>query len=764
MQPTNTPQKLFNLPILLFIITILLLLLLALFPWSTAKYMGQQGSDLLREQFSSRLKTQYYQVLKSFGKDTKKTLDTAYLLREKGLLQASTHLLTEKIVFNELSQSEQLRHDLILLANHTDSYHKASGLMRDNRQLLFKIRVQLQKLEQYDDLSNSELQTIAEASADFGLLPLSINFYHQLANNSPAYRAQWLAEAGKWANQSGDYAEAAKAFKLASDTLKPHATFNQYTEKWLNATVKANQVDVIKPFFTAIENKLPQSPIVVKKLADISVKAGLYTIASQLFNHLALHDQIQKKQRWYEKASYWSYKAENYDSAANYLIKAKQITNSGNDRWSIQQRLINIYIKGKKPKQALTILLPMLREIPDNQKLVDKAIQIALENNKILIARELNKSYLQGTPNSLNALNNQINIEVFDKKYTAAIFYLKKLIKITPNAIKPRQQWAQLEEHQGNYQLALELWQWIYKASKEQKHLQKIIQLAQGSLKKEGLNTLRHIALQQELPRQAVFDVFFHLVNSGKKKSAEKFLKNYLDIHKTDRKLLETLAQWYAGEKRYKKSLQTWKQVEKSFGSTKTSRLNRFELLWASRHKHKAHRLWKKYRHQWLKKANSRQLSIMAEVAWQYKHRSAALSYYNRLINKRYKRSQRERTLQYTRIAILHKKLGHPKKALSIYRKGFIKTQRTELLINGLQLSFDQRDQYNFKRLTTLAKKHRRRFRSKSRYWLLQAAHAQQSKNYKTALKYYRKALSLKPNSREARSGVKSIRKYLKNA
>ena len=764
MQQNNTKKKLFNLPLLLVIITILLLLLLALFPWTTAQYMDEQAPDLLREQFSSRLKTEYYQILKGSVTEKKNILKVASLLQEKGLWQASTHLLTKKLIFLELNQEQKHQYDLMLLANYTDAYHKASGLTRDNRQLLFKVRQQLQTLEQYNNFSNTELQTIAKTSAGFGLLPLSVKFYYRLAHQSAIDRPQWFSAAGKWANQSGDYAEAAKAFKLASESLNPTADFNQYTEKWLTATIKANQFGEIKSFFSNIENNIPASSKAVEKLANIAIQAGAYHTSSQLFTHLALHDQISQKQRWYEKASYWSSKAENYNEAAKYLIKAEQITNSDKDRWAIRQRLIDIYVKGKKPEQALTVILPMLKETPENRDLADKAIQIALDNKKISLARGFNQAYLKNNPNSLNALNNQIEIEMLDKKYVVAIHYIKRVIKIMPNALKPRQQWAQLEEHEGNYQLALELWQWLYKVSKQPKHLQKVIQLAQRNIKKEGLETLQHIALQQELPRQAVYDVFFHLVNSKKKKLGEQFLKHYLDTHQTDKKLLETLAQWYAGEKRYKKSLQTWQQVEKKFGSNSLSSLNRFELHWLLRHKRKAHRLWLKHKRQWIKKVNSRQLSVMADVAWRYQHKKISLTYYKKLINKKYKRSSKEYAFQYTRIAILYKKLGRSKVALSVYRKGFVKTLKTDLLINGLQLSFDQHDKRNFKRLTALAKKHRRKFRSNSRYWLLQAAHAQREKHYKTALRYYRKVLSLKPRSREARRAVRSIKKHLRNA
>jgi tetratricopeptide (TPR) repeat protein len=153
----------------------------------------------------------------------------------------------------------------------------------------------------------------------------------------------------------------------------------------------------------------------------------------------------------------------------------------------------------------------------------------------------------------------------------------------------------------------------------------------------------------------------------------------------------------------------------------------------------------------------------MAEIAWQYKRTKIALSYYNKLLKRRYKRSVKEYELQYMRVAILNEKLGRSSLALSTYRQGFIKTHRPDLLINGLQLSFDRHDMRNFSRLTTLAKKYKRQFRSKSRYWLLQAAYAQRNKDYRTALSYYKTVLSLRPKSREARSGIKAIRKYLRS-
>jgi len=764
MQGTEPIQKLFNLRILLLILITLMLVLLALFPWKTAKYMEQQGSELLREQFSSPIKTEYHQSLKKEKGNPEDILLLAQSMQEKDLWVESTFLLEKKINRSVLTAKQLKKYDLILLHNDIKAFHASSSLIKNNEKLKITVRKHLQKLEEDQGFNFSELQILAETSADFGLFPLAIHWYYQLANSNSIYQSQWLAEAGRWANQSTDYAAAAKAFKSAGEALNQPSNINKYTNDWLNAAINANQLEQIKPFFSKVVQQPPPSFQAVEQLANLSSQAGFYGIASQLFFHLAQCDHIKAKQRWYEKASHWSMEAEQYDTAADYLIKAGKVTNNATDQWVIQQRLITVYIKGKKPKLALDTLLAILKKNPKNHNLFDRAVYLALENNNIKMARLVNKKYLQIAPRSVDALGHQVDIEIKAEQYAEAIHFLKKIIKIIPKSLASRQQWAELEAQQGHYQVALTLWQRIYKTTNHPKHLQKVIQAAQLALEKEGLNTLLQIARQHELPVQAVYDVFFHLVNSKQKNMADKFLSQYLTIHNnTEKELFETLAKWYSGEKRYTEALQTWSHIETQFGPNSRSSLHKFELLWALKQIRKAHQLWVENKQQWSETANTRQLALMAEIAWQYKQTKTALSYYNKLLQRPYKRSAKEHELQYMRVAILNEKLGKLNLALSTYRKGFIKTGRTNLLINGLQLSFDRSDSRNFTRLITLAKKHKRQFRSKSRYWLLQAAYAQRNKNYRTALNYYKTVLSLRPKSREARAGIKAIRKYLRS-
>ncbi len=757
MQISNTPKKLFNLPVLVLITISLLFLLFVLFPWKTLTYLNFQNTTLLKEQFSSRLKTKYYLMLNSENISNSDIITLSQTLRDEGLWKYSSMLLKKKININKLNKQQHQQYMMILLDNYVDAYH-ASVNKKERIFLKNKVRSQLINIEDFTHLSNQELQTLAELSSDFGLYPLASKFYYQLANKNTTYRSQWFAEAGKNFNQSEDYKSAAEAFKLAGNFVNTEIIYNEFTNDWLTALVKSNQLDQVALFIDNFKQQLPKSHKAIETIANIAIQAGFPEQASYFFAYLAKNDPLWQ-QRWYEKAAYWASNAENYEDAATYLINAEKITTSDNEKWYIKQRLIDIYVKAKMPEKALALILPLIENNPKNLKLLDQAIDISLKNKNLATARKLNKLYLSQNPDSINALNRQVNIEAFDKNYKQAINYIKRVVRITPNKLEPREQWANLAEQEGNKDTATDLWQWIYKYSNNDKHLKKLISTAQANINGNGLAVLQKIAREESLPKQAAYDVFFHLIRKNKKTLGEKFLTSYLSHHKPDRSLLKILAKWYSGERRYTLSLKTWNKIEQKYGTTRTTSLNKFELFWLLNKKRKAYRLWLKNKTSWNKKANRRQLSIMAEIAWRYKHYRQSLSYYKRLINNKYKRPLRERIFQYMRIALLQKKLGKPKSALATFRKGFINTSSLTLLINGLQLSFDRHDEYYFKSFTKLAKKHKNKVKLSSRYWLLQAAHAQRNKSYKTALRHYKRVLSLKPKSREARLGIRAIRK-----
>jgi len=270
---------------------------------------------------------------------------------------------------------------------------------------------------------------------------------------------------------------------------------------------------------------------------------------------------------------------------------------------------------------------------------------------------------------------------------------------------------------------------------------------------------LQNLAQAGELPQQAVYDVFYHLVNSGKTKQAIGFLQEYVSSHKPNKALYSTLAKWLSSQKQYMASLQTWEELEKHFGVSKESSLSRFELYWLLNKKKSAYKLWVKNRKAWGQKVETRYLSIMAEIAWQHKYTRSALAYYSRLLKKRYRRSAQARELQYMRVSILQERLGRNAQALSTLAKGVIKTKSRKLLLRGLQLSFDQHDDANFERFVSLSEKYNTGIENTSRYWILLGAYDQKYGQLDTALQYFQRALAINPGAKDAFIGVKAIQK-----
>ena len=61
--------------------------------------MKQQDPDLLREQFSSRAKTAYYQALRRSNPNSDNILSLAQSITKNGMWQESTNLLEKKLIW-----------------------------------------------------------------------------------------------------------------------------------------------------------------------------------------------------------------------------------------------------------------------------------------------------------------------------------------------------------------------------------------------------------------------------------------------------------------------------------------------------------------------------------------------------------------------------------------------------------------------------------------------------------------------------------------
>lgn len=760
----NHSQKLFNTPILVLIAVVLVGFLLLLFPWKSANFLSTQAPDTLKEQFSSRLLSEYHEALRALDFDNQKTLVLASQLTTKGLWKQSDQLLSEKLNQSLLTNKQTKQFSILQLRNYLDAYYTSSALGEDFTNTKLNVRQHLQDLEDYEDLSNKELLALAKASTNFGLLPQAVKIYFRLAEVDTNKRAKWLAETGRWSGHSGDPVSAAKAFKEASQLVLGGDRYNAYTYAWLKAANKAGQSDEVESFLDEAKYQLPRSIKALVLLANSSLEAGLPESASNLFAYLAKKDKPENAQRWLEKAAYWATETKSYAKAVNYLRQAHALTSADNDQWSINQRMIEIYVKDGQTGEALAVISPMVEANPNSISLLKKGVELSILEKDIPLARRWNQHFLKQQPKSLDALVGRVDIETIDEDFPTAISYLKRAIKIAPKDFKLRERWAYLEETQGNNKLALQLWQWMHEQTDEPKHQLQIIRMAQADLDGEGLSLLLNLSNDIKLPKQVVNDIFFHLTKKNDGQTGENFILQYMEQHGPDKKLMENLAKWYGGEKRYAEALTTWNALAKRYGSNTAQDLLHFELHWALENKDKAFQLWRDNHREWSKFAKPNQLAIMAEVTWINEQNQPALRYYRTLLKRTPKSKTKERVLYHTRVALLHSKLKQHPLALRAFEQGFMETADPDLLLSGLQASFDAKDYQGFGKLLNLSKAKVSLFATRPNYWLMQASLATEQRQYVKANQLYNKVLALEPASEQALAGIKSINSVLADA
>ncbi len=756
----NTPPRLFTLKLLLLVLGIVLILLFALFPWKSAHYLNSQKVPVLKEQFSSRIKTFYYQMLDKNNPPAKDVLYLASLLTNKSLWEESGRLLSKKLTPKKLADDSVLEYEFVTLNNKMGKYYESQD--KEERIILkYKVRQQLISLSKYDKIPDALLIKLAESSKAFGLLPLSSEFYQRLAQNNLQDKAKWYGLAGDLATQSRYDDKAVFLYKKALDTVYSKPQLRLYTEKWLSALERAGQFQQIETFLNQVKQQPEKYPKNLDIIAKKSANLGYPQIATYLFQYLAKNSSVNQQQSWYEKASHWSSVAGNDDEAINLLLEARSTVNNSNkgDQWSINQALVDLYIKGNKADKALKLILEFLKAFPNDQRLINKAVYVSLKEGKYDIARNINSGYLKANPHSLSGLLRQAKIELAGKRYNKSVFYVKKALEKYPDSLAPQKLWADIEAARDNYDFALDKWLWIYQQEKTAENRLRLIAVAQASLNKKALEVLINLAETGDLPRQAVYDVFYHLLNNDNKKQAISFLQNYLSSHKPDKALYITLAKWLSAGKEYSASLRTWKDIDKIFGASKVSSLSQFELYWLLGKKKSAYKLWLKNKKSWDKEISTRHLSIMAEIAWQYKYRKSAAAYYSRLLKRRYQRSRRVRELQYMRLSILQEDLGQNSLALSTLSQGVKKTKSSSLLLRGLQLSFDLSDDINFEHFISLANRYKTGVERLSRYWVLLAAFDQKYGLFNSSFEYYQRALAINPASRDALNGINAIKK-----
>ena len=721
-----------------------------LYPSKEALFSGDKSADDLKTLFKNPNKLKYEQTLNQDALSPHEILTIVEELSEKGLWKEARHLLTEKLP-EQLNNTDRREAALWLLQSHLDEYYISQHKGKKIERPLGSVRVQLQRFEQIEQLSIEELGFLARSSLEFGLIPQTIKTYFRLATIDTKNTLDWLDQAGTRAMQIQYYTEAIKAYKWANKISTTEAEQKTYLYAWLDAANKAGHNTEVVQLIANIETDLPSDPLDLETLAKLSLEIGRPSIAHRVYARLATVDSQQAKY-WYEKAGVWALFNKEYQQSAHYFAETEKLTSNPDEIERLQYKQYEVFSAGEMPKKALQKIRPIIEKHRNDQKLLQQGVNAALAAKDSLLARQWNSQYLKNYPNDLGALQLQSDIEIRDKHYDKAIEYVKRVLLLDNKHLESHKKFAFLLETQAEDVKALQQWQLISqldKASPEQQavYQKHILRLAQATLNKGGLAILLAASQKYALSEQTVQDIASYYIGQQQAKQAEKFLADYVKQYQASLALWQRLASLQ--QKQPLSALKTWQQIEQQFGANHQSRWARIEILWSLERQQAVLEIYNAHPKLAIKSVYHHQ--IIAELMWKFERFDTALVHYQYLLEQA---NKKDSIAYYQRIIAIYLQQNKNTLAFSELHKAWDNTQDSGILLQALQLAFTQNKPQELHHFQKIADKYETVFAKNIDYWQLQAQISSQSKDYPKTLANYKKVLSLKPNSIEARQGI----------
>lgn len=739
----RAPPRLFSLPVIVILVAMIAGILFFLYRQASPYLSTDQSGEVLKSQFANQWQANFYQMLRAENVSPAAVLKLAQELSSNGYWAESARLLAEKLMDPPFAELEGSQLAELRLQNSLSAYYAASAKKgADFEQQKLEVRDQLQAMGDLKSLDSDQLGKLAKQSTDFELWSQAAKLYAALAEKTSENAAKQWATAAKWAHQAGEEETAEAYMAKAFTTAGSEDEKRLYQYAWMQQAVFAGKTADVEKQVRAQTGDTALNKVALEKLAEISQRLTHPELTAQLYANLAEEDQPAQQQRWLEKAGYWASQAGLHAKAATYNEQALQLAQVPSEIHALQVRLLDNWMQAKKPAKALEIARELLDNPNSDLGMLDTGIQTALAAKSVPDAREWNKRYLELNPEEAKAYLRQADIEILAKDHKQALFYVKEAVRLEPDNLVARERWAYLAERNGDKQLALELWDWLYQKTGKADYQRNRIYVAQTSLQGHGLDYLLKQAQEKPLPVKTAASVFSALTQKSPEQ-AETFMLDYLQRHAiTDMTLWKYLADWQVGQKRLTQALQTWQQHEATFGASNQTRLARLQVLWELKDKEQAKAVMASLENPVLAEMTPYQLEILAELHWQNKDYAQAQQYYSHLVQTITEKTPvATRTSYYTRLAETQKEQGDDPGALQTLQSAWQATHEPDLLLNALQMAMDthQPDQAND--LLKQVAQQEQLFEMNGRYWLLRGQLAIQQKQPEQAREYYQHLL-----------------------
>jgi len=481
-----------------------------------------------------------------------------------------------------------------------------------------------------------------------------------------------------------------------------------------------------------------------EELASLTLQAGMPAWAANSYLRLASRDK-DHEQRWLADAAKWYLASGQAERAGGIQLRLAGMSGDVEDA----RKAIEYMLAANRSDRAMEALPGLIGQFPADRGLLQKGMQTALAMGRYPVARTWGQAWLQAHPDDVGVMQSLIQVELASGHPAAAFPWAGRLVLLDPESIERRVQFAQISEWTGHTDTALEQWQWLVAHRHEKQDMQRALTLA---------NQLNDYRLVDELLARAASDYGLTQAESSNLASVQEKLGNpeesekarvaYLKKSPRDKAAWEELAilREYLGK--LEESEQTWREIERRFGSSETSVINRARMLSVTGRQQDGLEVMRDYAEK-KHPESERFWQVYGDLAWNLEYHADAFKAYRWLWD-----HDKAESFETQRLMILLREEGDVETTLAISQQAWQRFHDPEVLLLAIESAIQVARWKDVKRLVAIAEAEIGLFRDRRRYWL---AHARLM-IYENRLDYaendYQVALNLSPTDADARTGL----------
>ncbi|RME52377.1 MAG: hypothetical protein D6790_18705 [Caldilineae bacterium] len=480
------------------------------------------------------------------------------------------------------------------------------------------------------------------------------------------------------------------------------------------------------------------------QVADQLLQAGQPALAARVFVYLAAMDKANQE-KWLEHASRW-YLASGDALRAGFL---RMRLFSLHGRMEDGQKAVAAFHAAQRPDEAFKAMKMLILHFPEDRGLVLEGLRLAISEQHFALGRSWGTGWLGAHPEDEQVMQLLVELELASSHPRDAFPWASRLVELNPEAVGRHEQLARIAEWTGRTETAYRERRWLVAHRHDRRDLRRALTLANALHDYPAVKgLLDQAAREYGLSVQERADLARVLELLGAPRQSEQARMAYLRRHPDDRKAWVDLAhlQEYLGKLR--ESARTWARIERRFGQTEETVIQRARMLSLAGDPDQAFELTRSF----AEKDNPQSPEfwrVHGDLAWNLEYHNEAFSSYRWLWDHGLAGS-----LESQRLMILLREQGDYATTLRISEQAWNRFHDPDVLLLAIESAIQTGYWKDAERLMRIADAQPSRFRDRRRYWLAHARLQVYRNRLMQAESDYWTALSLSPDDAEARAGL----------